>query len=66
MKKLFFTAALAVTMLAGFSSCKKCQVCTKSNSNEVRVCEKDYNGSTAYGLALDVYEAGGYVCKSSI
>jgi hypothetical protein len=66
MKKLLFITAIAVTFAAGLSSCSKCQVCTKENSNEVRICEKDYNSNTAYGFTIDTYEASGYSCKGSI
>jgi hypothetical protein len=66
MKHLFFTAALAVIVSMGFTSCKKCQVCTKNSSPEIRICEKDYSTNTEYGLALDAYEANGYNCKNSL
>jgi hypothetical protein len=66
MKKLLFITAIALTFAAGLSSCSKCQVCTKENSNEVRICEKDYNSNTAYGFTIDTYEASGYSCKGSI
>ncbi len=66
MKKLLFIAAIAATFIGGLSSCSKCQICTRDNSNEVRVCEKDYSSNTAYGFTLDSYEASGYSCKGSI
>lgn len=66
MKKVFFATAFAVLMLAGTSSCKRCQICTKASSPEIRVCEKDYDTNTQYGLALDGYEALGYDCKNAI
>lgn len=66
MKKVLITTVLALALFAGFSSCKRCQVCTKSSSPEVRVCEKDYNSNTLYGLALDGYEAQGYSCNNGI
>lgn len=62
---MFITAA-AVLFAAAFTSCTKCQVCSKSNSNEVRICEKDYNSNTSYGFTIDTYEASGYTCKSSL
>ena len=62
MKRLFFSTALVAFILMGSSSCRKCEICTKTNSNEIRVCEKDYNNNTAYGLVIDTYEAGGYSC----
>jgi hypothetical protein len=66
MKKIMFLAAAAVLFTMGFSSCSKCQLCTKPNSNEVRICEKDYNSNTAYGFTIDTYEASGYACKGSL
>lgn len=65
MKKLSFLVATGAFILMGFSSCSKCEVCTKDNSNEVRICQKDYKSNTAYGLALDAQEAGGYECKTA-
>ncbi|MBL0309923.1 MAG: hypothetical protein IPP77_09675 [Bacteroidetes bacterium] len=66
MKKVFIASAFALILSSGLMSCKRCQVCTKSSSPEVRVCEKDYSNNTLYGLALDAYEAQGYSCKNSI
>jgi hypothetical protein len=63
MKKVFISTALAVIILSGFSSCRKCVRCTRDSSPEVTVCEKDYNTNTAYGLTIDGYEATGYHCK---
>jgi hypothetical protein len=63
MKKTFFTSVIAVLFLTAFSSCRKCQICTKDSSPEVRICEKDYNSNTAYGFAIDGYEAVGYNCR---
>ena len=51
------------TLLIGVSSCSKCTDCTKSGGSDVRLCEKDYNSHTAYGLAVDVYEGQGYNCR---
>jgi hypothetical protein len=56
-------SAFALVVLSGFSSCTKCQVCTKSSSPEIRVCSKDYSSNTEYGLVLDGYESTGYTCK---
>lgn len=64
MKKVFFTAALAVIITMGFSSCKKtCETCTKASEPEVEICEDDYGSNTEYGLALDALELVGYECK---
>ena len=62
-KTVFFSSALAIVFLMSFSSCKKCQICTKDSEPEVRICEKDYDSQTAYGFALDVQEALGYNCR---
>ena len=62
MKNLFSIAITATILLFGSSSCSKCANCTKSGGSAVRVCEKDYDSNTAYGLALDYYEASGYNC----
>lgn len=51
--------------ITAMTACTKCKVCTKENSNEIRVCEKDYNNNTAYGLAIDTYEAQGYDCTEA-
>ena len=63
MKRFFVAASLAVLCSVGFSSCRKCQICTKANSDEHRICEKDYDSNTAYGLAIDAKELDGYECK---
>jgi len=57
---------MAAIFSMSISSCSKCQICSKPNSNEVRICEKDYKSNTAYGFAVDAYEANGYACKASI
>jgi len=66
MKKGILMTALASIIIMGASSCTKCKVCTKTNSPEIRVCEKDYNTSTQFSLAVDGFQASGYVCKQSI
>ena len=66
MKSLFITMTAGILLSVGFGSCTKCEVCTKTNSPEVRVCEKDYNTKAQYNVVLDGYQAQGYVCKSSI
>jgi hypothetical protein len=62
-KNVFLPAALAVGFLMSFSSCRKCEVCTKDSEPEVRICEKDYDSNTEYGLAIDFREAAGYECR---
>lgn len=52
-------------MILSVASCTKCTVCTKSGSTDVRLCEKDYNSNTAYGVAVDAYEYAGYNCYKS-
>jgi len=64
MKKVALFVA-AAGMLSLFA-CSKCKVCTKESSPELRICEKDYNSATEYGLAVDVAEAGGFTCKESL
>ncbi|MEI6312519.1 MAG: hypothetical protein WCP57_09680 [Bacteroidota bacterium] len=49
-----------------FTACSSCEVCTKASSNEVRICEKDYNSNTEYGFTIDTYKAMGYKCKASL
>ncbi len=66
MKKLFLFSTLAVIVSMGFTSCKRCQVCTKDSSPTVRVCEKDYSSNTEYGLVLDSYVIQGYTCKDKL
>ena len=63
MKKIIFASVFALLVSIGFSSCRKCEVCTKESEPEVRICENDYDSNTEYGLALDALEAGGYDCK---
>lgn len=63
--KSLLIAAVAIFGI-GMSSCGKCTVCSKSNDKDVRVCEKDYDSNTAYGLAIDGYEFQGYDCGKSI
>lgn len=64
MKTLLFTAAIVCAL--GTSSCKKCTTCTKSGEPDVRYCEKDFGSNTEYGIAVDLKEADGFDCKSSI
>jgi hypothetical protein len=66
MKKVFLLTAVTAIFLLGFTSCKRCQVCTRSSSPTIRVCEKDYKNNTEYGLTLDGYEATGYACKNKL
>ena len=66
MKKLLFIPALAIVFSMGITSCSKCQLCKKNNSPEVKVCEKDYNTNTEYGVAVDGYKAQGYTCNNSL
>jgi predicted metal-binding protein len=66
MKKTILTTGVAIAIALGLGSCTKCEVCTKTNSPEIRVCAKDYNTTTQYNLVLDGYQGNGYVCKSSI
>ena len=63
MKKVLFTLVAAIFVSMVFTSCSKCQRCTKSDGSEVRICEKDYNSNTAYGLAIDFQESQGYNCN---
>lgn len=57
----FVLAGAALSM--SFVSCRKCQICTKDSASEIRVCEKDYSSSTAYGIVIDSYELVGYKCE---
>ncbi|MBP9152370.1 MAG: hypothetical protein KBF73_08820 [Flavobacteriales bacterium] len=66
MKKLTFLIAIAGFISIGLSSCSRCEICTKDNSNEIRICEKDYDTNTAFGFTVDTYEASGYKCKPAI
>ncbi len=63
MKKIFFASAFAVLISMGFTSCRKCEVCTKESEPEIRICEGDYGSNTEYGLALDALETSGYECR---
>lgn len=63
MKKLFYAVAFAAFISMSFTSCRKCEICTKESSPEVRVCEGDYGSKTEYGLAIDGYELLGYDCR---
>ncbi len=66
MKKLFLLPAVLVVLTIGLTSCTKCEICTKDSEPELRICEGDYSSNSAYGFALDWYEAGGYTCKASL
>lgn len=66
MKKVLAISAVVMFISMGFTSCKRCQVCKKDSEPTIRVCEKDYSSNTEYGLTLDVYEAQGYDCKTSL
>ena len=61
-----FILSSAVLYMIGASSCTKCKVCTKPTQAETRFCEKDYSSKTEYGLIIDIAEASGFTCKSSI
>lgn len=63
MKKFLLISALTLAVLTGYSSCSKCELCTKPNAPEIRVCESDYSSNTQYGLVLDSYELLGYNCQ---
>ena len=63
MKRTITFTALALVMATGFTSCRKCVVCTQSGADEVRVCEGDYDSNTEYGLVVDGLELGGYNCR---
>lgn len=66
--KIIKTLVLSTTvlLLIGATSCAKCKVCTKPGEAETRFCEKDYSSKTQYGLIIDLAEASGFTCKSSI
>lgn len=63
MKKVAFAPLLFVLAIVGLSSCADCKVCTKDSEPEIRICEKDYDTETEYGLAIDFEEAAGYECN---
>ena len=63
MKKTFLFSVLTVIISLGFTSCRKCEICTKESEPEIRICEGDYGSNTEYGLALDALEAGGFKCR---
>lgn len=63
MKKVLLASAMSAIILMCFSSCRKCEVCTKESEPEVRVCEGDYGSKTEYGLTIDGYELAGYECR---
>ena len=63
MNKVLLASAMSVIILMSFNSCRKCEICTKESSPEVRVCEGDYGTKTEYGLAIDALEFGGYNCR---
>jgi hypothetical protein len=65
MKSLIITAAAALFISMGLGSCAKCETCSKSGSDTVRVCQSDYNSNTGYGLKIDYYKSLGYTCKNS-
>jgi len=65
MKMKLIAVLISAAGITGMSACTKCKVCTKESSPEVRLCEKDYNSKTAYGLAVDMKESEGYSCKES-
>lgn len=63
MRKALFTLSMSFFVAMGLSACSKCEICTREDSNEIRVCEDDYGSNTAYGLALDFQETQGYNCR---
>ena len=62
MKKFFFLL-MAAGVIAGASSCKKCETCTKSGSPTITYCEKDYSTKADYDAAVSITEGLGYTCK---
>lgn len=65
MKLKLLALLLGTVGITALGACSKCKVCTKENSPEVRLCEKDYGSQTEYGFAVDVKEADGYTCNES-
>jgi hypothetical protein len=63
MKRSSLLIVSGLFIITGFTSCLKCQICTKDSEPELRVCRNDYNTNTQYGAALDAYEIVGYDCK---
>lgn len=63
MKSTIYIAVTAIVLVMTASSCRKCQICTKDSAAEVRVCEKDYNNTTEYGVVIDGLELTGYNCR---
>lgn len=63
MKNSILALSITTFTVIALSSCGKCQICVKDGANEVRVCEKNYDSNTAYGLALDYYEGMEYTCR---
>jgi len=57
---------IAVTAVVSLAACTKCKICTKESSPEIRICEKDYDSETQFGIAVDAAEAGGYTCTESL
>ena len=71
MKTIFYSAALL--LLISTSACKKatgytckitCDECTKDGYANT-ICAADYGDKPSYEVAVDTYEAVGYVCTRS-
>lgn len=63
MKKVLVFSALTFVITMGFTSCRQCEICTQDSEPEIRICDKDYDSKTEYGVTIDLLEAQGYDCK---
>ena len=63
MKRSTTIMGILTLVIISCSSCSKCTTCTKSGGSLVRLCEKDYNNNTSYGVAVDYYQNNGYNCN---
>lgn len=63
MKNLSITMITTALLVLSLSSCRECEICTKESAPEVRICDKDYDSKTEYGLSIDALELNGYNCR---
>lgn len=62
MKKITLSL-FTIGMLFAVSSCSKCTTCTKTNSPQLKYCQKDYASKSDYDNAVAATTLLGYDCN---
>jgi len=63
MKQIITISVLAMLVIAGLSSCKKCYSCDFGGGDVREFCSKDFPDKTkGLQMTIDAYEEQGYKC----